>query len=149
MPTYVRLVSALVMAAVAAIFCLRVFYLLKAYWLWEFQFLTLIPLYCLITAFFAFLFLAKSADVLVRSISECLTLMVGLVLFAILAHALGMVLIQSMTDRYFDAAQFGTYLLSNLSEIALFLLEPLLIFILAGGAVVAGFIIHKAAQLRS
>lgn len=137
------------MAAIAAIFCFRVYVLLKYYWYWEYQFLVLSPVYSAIVGLLAYVFVAKSADNFIRVTSDSLTLLlVSLVMF-ILAHALGIVLVQSMTDIAFDASNFGGYLLKSVAEISMFLLEPLLIFILAGGAVIAGFVINKSTHLRS
>ena len=97
----------------------------------------------------AYVFVAKSADNFIRVTSDSLTLLlVSLVMF-ILAHALGIVLVQSMTDIAFDASNFGGYLLKSVAEISIFLLEALLIFILAGGAMIAGFVINKSTHLRS
>ncbi len=137
------------MAAIAAIFCFRVYVLLKYYWYWEYQFLVLSPVYSAIVGLLAYVFVAKSADNFIRVTSDSLTLLlVSLVMF-ILAHALGIVLVQSMTDIAFDASNFGGYLFKSVAEISMFLLEPLLIFILAGGAVIAGFVINKSTHLRS
>lgn len=137
------------MAAIAAIFCFRVYVLLKYYWYWEYQFLVLSPVYSAIVGLLAYVFVAKSADNFIRVTSDSLTLLLVSLGMFILAHALGIVLVQSMTDIAFDASNFGGYLLKSVAEISMFLLEPLLIFILAGGAVIAGFVINKSTHLRS
>lgn len=137
------------MAAIAAIFCFRVYVLLKYYWYWEYQFLVLSPVYSAIVGLLAYVFVAKSADNFIRVTSDSLTLLIVSLLMFILAHALGIVLVQSMTDVAFDASNLGGYLFKSVAEISMFLLEPLLIFILAGGAVIAGFVINKSTHLRS
>lgn len=145
MPTRVRLISALVMAAVAAIFCVRVYFLLDYYWYWEDQFLLLIPVYCCIAAFGGAFYIANSADNFARASSDAMTFFIVFVVAAIIVNALGMLLFTSIYDNHYKGSMFLDQLVENLMSISKFLLDPLLIVVLAGGSVMAGFFIHRSA----
>ena len=140
MPSELRVMMGLTMAALAAIFCLRAYFLVEAYWGTNTNFVFFVPLYLLVAALLgARLFSRRSGTSVMTVVADSITAVVLLLLLAVFSQSLNLVAAESLRWRNVNADIFVDNFIGYVAQISLFLAEPIFVaLVVFGTSCVAG-----------